>query len=106
MGNGGSKVEPYVQPPPNPMPIEDDVALRQEAAQLTAERNSHASRTANDLLGDQADNAAAITRKQIGKAETFAPQPQPRGPAGRRVHGRKSAGSQASGINASAVLTG
>lgn len=103
MGNSGSK---YTPPPATPMPVEDSVGARNEAAQLISQRMSHASRTANDLTGDKADDQDALTRSQVAKGDSFSAQPRPHGPAhGRRPHSaatRMSTGS----MGGSTVLTG
>lgn len=96
MGNSGAS--DYKPPPAEPMPIEDSVGSRHEAAALLAKRMTSASRNANDLNGTSADDEPAITRSQIAKTETFSAQPQPHGPAKRR--------SAASAMTRSAVLTG
>ena len=105
MGNGGSK--PYVPPPPEQMPIKDSIAERHEAAAMMADKSALASRSANDLNEGTMDNAKAVTRNQIGKAETFAPQARPTGPAGLRPKSpRVAPGSVLSGMSGSAILTG
>jgi hypothetical protein len=90
------------------MPIEDSTAARAEAAALNAQRAAGASRNANDLNEGSADKADAVTRSQIGKADTLAPQPRPRGPQGGGPRGPKMApGTVAGGKMAdSAVITG
>jgi hypothetical protein len=75
MGNGGSD---YTPPPPTPMPIKDDVARNEEAAKLAARTGDLSSRTANDL-NEANISGDAMTRSQVAKAETFAPQPAVRG---------------------------
>lgn len=104
MGNSGSK--PYVPPPPEEMPIEDSVASRKEVATLMAEKSSGASRSANNLEQETADNAKAVTREQIAKTEAFAPQSQPRGPVGNRPRGPRMAPGSMVPVSGSAVLTG
>jgi hypothetical protein len=101
MGGGSGGASAYKAPEPTPMPIEDSTAARSEVAQMVADRQSGASRTANDLGGPEANKDEAVTRKKLGMADNLAPQQQPRGPMGRRAP-RVPAG----GMNASAVLTG
>lgn len=104
MGNSGSSYKP---PPPTPMPIEDSVGARAEAAALTAMRQSGASRTANDLNQDGASKEPAMTRSQIGKADSFTAQPRPRGPmGGKGPRGPRAPGSMTGNLGGSAVLTG
>jgi hypothetical protein len=89
------------------MPIEDSTAARAEAAALTAQRAAGASRNANDLNQDSANKADAITRGQIGKGDTLAPQPRPRGPQGGGPRGPMAPGSMAGGrMGDSSVITG
>jgi len=101
MGNSGGVAVPQ-QPPPQPAPIKDDIATKQQAAELVAQRAGTASRIGNDLEQETANKADAVTRSQIGKADNFAPQAQPRGPAG----GQRVRGPRPGGIATSAVLTG
>lgn len=104
MGNGGSKAPAPV--PVTPMPIEDSMGARAEAAALNAQRAAGASRNANDLTQDSANKSEAVTRSQIGKGDSLAPQPRPRGPQGGGPRG-PAAGSLANGrIGDSAVITG
>jgi len=105
MGNSGGMAVP-TQPPPNPAPIEDDLATKHQAAQLVADKSAGASRTANDLDGNEADKEPAITRGQLAKADTFSPQPRPRGPVGKSPRGPRVAPGSAGGIATSAVITG
>ena len=100
MGNSGSK--PYVPPPPVEQPFEDSIAARTEAARLSAEKSSRASRIAGDLNQETMDNAEAMTRQQIAKAETLRPQPQPHGPAVKKPR----APGSVHGVAGSSVLTG
>lgn len=99
MGNSGSK---YTPPPATPMPIEDDIKARHEAAGLLAEKSAGASRSANDLGGKDANKDEAMTRSKLGMADRLEPQPAARGPRGPRP----SAGTVSQTINQSAVLTG
>lgn len=105
MGNSGNvpKPEPV---PATPMPIEDSIQAKQEAAQMVASRNSSASRVANDLNQDSASKAEAVTRNQLAKAETFAPQPGQRGPKGGPRGPRAPGSVLGAGMSSSAVLTG
>lgn len=103
MGNGQA---PYTPPPPVEQPIKDSVAQRHEAAKLMADMSSGASRSANDLNEQTADNAQAITRSDLSKADALAPQARPTGPAAGRVRGPKSGASMVSPVGGSAVLTG
>lgn len=100
MGNGGAS--DYKPPPAEPMPIEDDIRARHEAAAQLASRMTGASRNANDLAGASASDEPAITRSQIETGNSFSAQPQPRGPAGRR----RSHGGSVGALTRSSVLTG
>lgn len=105
MGNSGSsnKVEPV---PATPMPIEDSIQTRKEAATMAASRMSSASRLANDLNQDTASKAEAVTRNQLAKADSFSPQAAQRGPKG-GPRGPRAPGSMlGASMNSSAVLTG
>lgn len=99
MGNGGSK--PYTPPPPEPVPIEDSIAAKHNAMRANAEMSSRASTSANNLNEETMSPADAITRGQISKADAFAPQARPTGPA--KGHRRAPAQSMVSG---STLLTG
>lgn len=101
MGNSGSS-QPITTPPPSPMPTEDSIAAKSEAAALVAQRSAGASRLDHDLNQDTADKAEAITRSHLGKADALAPQAQPRGPKGPRPP-RVAPGSS---MGSSAILTG
>lgn len=100
MGNSGTPA-PVTTPPPNPMPIEDSIQAKSDAAAMIASKSSNASRLANDLNQEEANKEPAITRSQLAKADTFAPQPAVKGPVGPRP-GR----APGSKINSSAVVTG
>ena len=63
---GGSSRQPYTPPPVTPMPIEDSIATKQEAAKLASARESEASRSANDLNEQDASKSESVTRKQLG----------------------------------------
>lgn len=101
MGGGPA---PYTPPAPVPTPIEDSVAARHEAAALTAKMGS--SRAANDLNQETSDKADAVTRKDLGLADTLAPQPRPHGPAAGARAPRVSPATAMNGMSGSAVLTG
>ena len=104
MGGGPAA---YTPPPPTPVPIEDSIKARHEAAALTAKMASDASREGTDLNEDTASRAEAVTRSDLSRAETFAAQAQPRGPVTRRPQSpRLSPASAMGGGATSAVLTG
>lgn len=107
MGNSGSNVQPYTPPPPTPMPIEDDIKARHEAASMLAERTATASRSANDLGQGGAERAPAITRADLGtvgnavkEQAAFQQQGRVRGPR------KQAPATVAGGISRSAVVTG
>ena len=107
MGNSGSSTPP-APVPATPMPIEDSIASKREAAAISAKRAGEASLNANDLNQETANKEPAITRSQLGSVEQFGAQPQPRGPrADKSPRGPQIAAStQASGIGAPAIITG
>lgn len=105
---GGSSRQTYTPPPVTPMPIEDSIATKQEAAKLASMRESDASRSANDLNEQDANKDTAITRKQLSMGEKLMPQAQPRGPMGDRPRSPRgpAPGSMMSQMGASSVVTG
>lgn len=105
---GGSSRQPYTPPPVTPMPIEDSIATKQEAAKLASARESEASRLANDLNEQDASKSESVTRKQLGMTARLAPQAQPRGPMDQRPKSPRgpAPGSMMAQMGASSVLTG
>jgi len=106
MGGGGSTPAPYVPPRPNPMPIEDSIKAKHEAASRIADMTASGGRDANDLGQSGSERAPAITRSDLGsvgntikETAAFGQQPRVRGP-------RNRAPSPGAGIGQSAVITG
>ena len=105
---GGSSRQTYTPPPVTPMPVEDSIATKQEAAKLATDRESAASRSANDLNEADASKQDAVTRKKLGMGDKLTPQAQPRGPMGDRPKSPRvpSPGSMMSQMGASSIVTG
>lgn len=103
MGNSGS--QPVTTPPPSPMPIEDSIAAKSQAAALVAQRAAGASRDDHNLNDESSSKAEAVTRGQLAKGESFQQQAQPTGPAGPRPRSPRRV-APGSSMASSAIITG
>ena len=107
MGNSGGAPAPYTPPPPNPMPIKDDIQARHDAAAMLSKQQSTASHDANDLGEGATTSDPAVTRASLGATSVNTNTLSPQGPArGPRPRDRAPSAMANSGMNGSAVVTG